>query len=68
MRDMMTIYKCKQCREPFSAREADRKRGWALYCSKSCKAKRQTKMTGRGRGGFYQSEPNFILGAWKNGK
>lgn len=30
---------CDQCGNPFAAREADRKRGWARYCSKACKAK-----------------------------
>lgn len=35
-------YKCKQCDKPFTARTADRNRGWALFCSKSCKAIKQT--------------------------
>lgn len=39
--------KCKCCNKPFEARVADRKRGWALYCSKSCKAKKQTNNTVR---------------------
>lgn len=43
-------YKCKTCGDPFEARVADRKRGWALYCSKSCKAIEQTRRMG-GRGG-----------------
>ena len=30
--------KCK-CGDTFTARVADRKRGWGRYCSKSCKAK-----------------------------
>lgn len=34
--------KCKQCQEPFMARVADSKRGWGKFCSKSCKAKKQT--------------------------
>ncbi len=29
--------KCKQCNKKFEARVADRKRGWAIFCSKSCK-------------------------------
>lgn len=37
---------CKQCSKPFLAREADIKRGWGKFCSKSCKAKKQTKDTG----------------------
>jgi hypothetical protein len=38
--------KCKRCGDPFRARVADRKRGWGLFCSKSCKAIRQTQQTG----------------------
>jgi hypothetical protein len=43
----MPEYKCKCCKKPFTARAADRKRGWALYCSKSCKAKKQEARTGQ---------------------
>ena len=37
--------KCKwyKCRKEFEARVADRKRGWARFCSKSCAAKFRTK-------------------------
>lgn len=42
----MTEVRCKCCGKPFSARVADVNRGWGLYCSKSCKAKKQTKDTG----------------------
>lgn len=42
-------YACKCCRKPFTARVVDRKRGWARFCSKSCKAVEQTRRTGRGR-------------------
>lgn len=45
------IYKCARCGDPFRARTADRKRGWARFCSKSCKAIRQTQRTGIGREG-----------------
>jgi len=38
--------KCLTCKNPFQARLADRKRGWARFCSKRCKAIRQTKLTG----------------------
>lgn len=38
---------CQRCQQPFTARVADRKRGWGLFCSKSCKAIRQTQQTGR---------------------
>ena len=32
---------CKGCSRPFKARAADVKRGWGLFCSKSCKAMKQ---------------------------
>jgi hypothetical protein len=35
----------KRCGDPFTARVADRKRGWAKFCSKSCKAKHQESRT-----------------------
>ena len=34
------------CREAFQAKPADRARGWALYCSKSCKATKQAEIKG----------------------
>lgn len=48
-------YRCKCCGQPFTARTADRKRGWARFCSKRCKAIRQTQQTGYAgpRGGEY---------------
>ena len=60
----------KSCRTEFEARIADRKRGWARYCSKSCKAIAQERRTGQyaefvnghGRGG------SFIAGAVEDGK
>lgn len=36
-------YNCKNCGRHFTARTADRARGWAKFCSKSCKAIKQTK-------------------------
>jgi predicted SprT family Zn-dependent metalloprotease len=42
-------YRCENCRDPFTARTADRKRGWARFCSKSCKASKQEKRTGQYR-------------------
>jgi hypothetical protein len=48
MASMVTV-KCKQCSKEFSARTADRKRGWAKFCSKSCKAKEQESRTGQYR-------------------
>lgn len=38
-------YQCKCCGQPFTARTADRARGWARFCSKSCKAKKQEQHT-----------------------
>lgn len=38
---------CKYCKAPFVARLADVKRGWAKFCSKSCKAKEQERRTGQ---------------------
>lgn len=51
MRGATEIYRCKGCGDPFRARVADRKRGWARFCSKSCKAVEQTLRTGIGRDG-----------------
>jgi len=39
------VYKCRSCGEDFLARVADRKRGWATFCSKSCKAVEQEGRT-----------------------
>lgn len=38
--------KCESCGDIFTARVADRKRGWGLFCSKSCKAIRQMQTHG----------------------
>ena len=43
----MKTYRCQQCSQPFEARVADRKRGWARYCSKQCKAVKQESITGQ---------------------
>lgn len=42
-------YKCQQCGGTFTARTADRARGWARFCSKSCKARKQEASTGQHR-------------------
>jgi hypothetical protein len=39
---MTTTTKCEHCGTAFQAKPADLKRGWARFCSKSCKAKKQT--------------------------
>lgn len=41
--------KCLHCKDRFIARTADVKRGWAKFCSKSCKAKHQETRTGQYR-------------------
>jgi len=41
------VYKCARCGDQFKARTADRARGWAIYCSKSCKAIKQEQRTGQ---------------------
>lgn len=45
----MTERKCKNssCQKLFQARTADVKRGWAKFCSKSCKAIEQEGRTGQ---------------------
>jgi len=49
----VSTYTCKMsgkvntCKGLFTAREADRKRGWALFCSKRCKAIEQEGRTGQ---------------------
>ncbi|MCL4631562.1 hypothetical protein ABEG10_08500 [Burkholderia cenocepacia] len=45
----MVERKCKRCKTPFFARAADVKRGWGLFCSKSCKAIKQEQRTGQCR-------------------
>lgn len=42
-------YNCERCCKVFTARTADRNRGWARFCSKSCKASEQEGRTGQYR-------------------
>ena len=44
-RGAKVIVKCKCCKSEFEARVADVKRGWAKFCSKSCKAIKQESKT-----------------------
>lgn len=46
-RGLKVQVKCQCCKNEFIARVADRKRGWAKFCSKSCKAKIQEVQTGQ---------------------
>ena len=39
----MVEVSCQRCKKPFMARVADRARGWGKFCSKSCKAIKQTQ-------------------------
>jgi hypothetical protein len=39
----------KRCSNEFEARQADIKRGWGKFCSKSCKAVKQEQRTGQYR-------------------
>ena len=50
------MYNCQHCGDGFTARKADRDRGWARFCGKSCKAKAQEKRTGQYRA--YQQRQN----------
>ncbi|WP_347784069.1 hypothetical protein [Pseudomonas kurunegalensis] len=68
-------FACQWCKQPFTARLADRKRGWARFCSKSCKAKEQEKRTGhnaafhdrrREAGGDLSDEDDAFTG-WDEG-
>ena len=43
MSPQMETGRCETCRETMAVRTADRKRGWGRFCSKSCKAKKQTR-------------------------
>jgi hypothetical protein len=45
---------CDWCRKSFMARAVDVKRGWAKFCSKSCKASEQEKRTRQNRAHLVQ--------------
>lgn len=72
MRGAKKVYRCKNCGDPFTARVADRKRGWARFCSKSCKASEQTKRTGYagpGRGdSFHRAGLDNMEAGWDGHK
>lgn len=71
-RGRTVVVKCKRCKDPFVARVADRKRGWGQFCSKSCKAIRQTQRTGYagprcdsdGDGSFQMSQADLNAGGY----
>lgn len=78
----MVAVNCLCCKGAFMAKEADRKRGWGLYCSKSCKAKKQEARTGQharfqarreravnrdeGDGSFVMSQEDLSYGGYNN--
>lgn len=68
----MVERKCKCCRKPFQARAADVKRGWGLFCSKSCKAIKQEQRTGQFaahiRGGIARSDFDEFDPSWDSHK
>ena len=43
----MILKNCKCCKKNISVRLADHKRGWGIFCSKSCKAKHQEQRNGQ---------------------
>lgn len=49
-------YKCLNCKGLFTARTADRARGWARFCSKSCKATKQENRTHQNRDYWHRRE------------
>lgn len=56
------IRDCARCKLPFLAREADVKRGWGRFCSKSCKAINQEQKTGQHRA--YVEHQQQMSGTW----
>ena len=74
----MVKTKCAHCAADMEVREADLKRGWGKFCSKSCKAKDQErrkgqlKQTGACRAGKRRNsrrkhDPK-VDGIWRHGK
>lgn len=58
--------KCSYCGDVFYPKEADVKRGWGKFCSKSCKASQQTKDTGIA-GAHFKAKGRSV-NQMKNGK
>ncbi len=59
MRGATVEVNCQCCKTPFTARVADRKRGWAKFCSKSCKAIKQEQRTGQNAKFHRRQRTNF---------
>ena len=49
----MVTKDCEKCGKTMQARQVDINRGWGRFCSKSCKAKKQTKRE------FYKPKREF---------
>lgn len=62
----MMVKKCQNCKKEITVREADHKRGWGKFCSKSCKAKKQTQLTGIS--GPHYKAANMTVSQMQNGK
>lgn len=62
----MVERQCKWCRKQFFARAADVKRGWGLYCSKTCKAIRQEVRTGQYRAHLEHRDADGYGGEFSN--
>ncbi len=60
MRGKTTEVNCKNCGILFTARVADRKRGWGKYCDKSCKAKEQEARTGQQQNYFGRIDRQYM--------
>lgn len=50
------VCKYAPCSKVFTARSADVKRGWALFCCKACKASEQESRTGQNRAFIQRAE------------
>lgn len=61
---------CKYCGDKFQAKPADVKRGWGLFCNKSCKAKEQEARTHQyaGINNRIRESTCFVMGSGKLGE
>lgn len=55
-RGLMARYNCDACGKDFTARVADRNRGWARFCSKTCKAKKLDSAPAKPKAKDYPNE------------
>ena len=66
MRGATKEYQCRWCGEPFTARVADRNRGWARSCSKACASSRREKKLGKTGSGFRDRQDAADVKAGEN--